>query len=79
MADLSPQNDELRFILINSYSAVQADQVADLHPPEKSKYRSILIDYYTESSGREGGRSSDRSIFPPRKWQFDIHTVIFLL
>ena len=36
------------------------DQVADLHPP-KSKFRLILINSYSESSGRWGGRSTCHS------------------
>ena len=52
-----------------------ADQVADLTSRgENDDLRFILIDCYSESSGRPSGRST-----PSRKWQFEIHTDRFLL
>ena len=81
MADLSPpENGNLTFILINSYSEnLQLRRPGGRStPPENGNLTFILIDSYSDSSGRPGGRSSGRSI-PLRKWQFDIHTDRFLL
>ena len=49
-----------------------------MYPPENGDLRFILIDSYSDSSGRPGGRSSCRPT-SPRKWQFEIHTDRFLL
>ena len=46
-----------------------------IYPPENDNLRFILIDSYSESSGRPDGRSTP----PLRKWQFQIHTDRFLL
>ena len=73
------------FILIDFYlSSGRSLPINDLrfHCQSWSSSRSIcnlrfiLIDCYSESSGRPGGRSSGRSTdrFPSRKWQFEIHT-----
>ena len=47
----------------------QADEVADLPPPDNGHLGFIMIDSYSESSGRPGGRSSGRSN-PPDKSKF---------
>ena len=41
-----------------------ADQVPDLPALKNDNLRFILIDSYSESSGRPGGRSSGRSTHP---------------
>ena len=43
-----------------------ADQVADLLPSINGNFRFILLDSYSENSGRPAGKSSGR--YPPRIW-----------
>ena len=52
-----------------------ADQLAALHPQEYSNFRLILIDSYSESSGRPVVDLP----YLPRKGQFESHTESFLL
>ena len=108
----TPDNGNLRFILIDSYSE-NFDRPGGISsgrstPLENGNCRFILINSYSESPGRPGGRSSARSthpemaisdhtdrfllwelrqttwqikwpISPPRKWKCEIHTDRFLL
>ena len=74
-------NGNLRFILKDSYLG-QHRQTSwqinwQIYLPGNDTLRLILIDCYSESSGRPGGRASGRST--PQKWWIGIHTDRFLL
>ena len=57
-----PENGNMRFILIDSYSDSSGRTCHRLPPPENGNLRFILIDSYSENSGRWSCRSSGRSI-----------------
>ena len=77
MTDLTPENGNLRFILIDSYPERSGRSGGRSTPPENGNLRFILIDSYSESSGRPV--ADQVADLPTRKWQFDIHTDRFLL
>ena len=54
-----------------------ADQVADLPPSINDNLRFILIGSYSEISDQAKAQIKWQ-IYPPRKWQFEIHTDRFL-
>ena len=60
-----PENGNLIFILIDSYSESLHRPGGRSTPPENVILSFILIDSYSDTSGRPGGRSSGRSIPPP--------------
>ena len=77
----TPDNGNLRFILIDSYSE-NFDRPGGISsgrstPVENGNCRFILINSYSESPGRPGGRSSARSTHP--EMAISDHTDRFLL
>ena len=63
MADLSPKNGDLRFIIIDSYSenCGRSSDRSTIPKNSNGNLRFILIDSYSETSDRPGGISSGRS------------------
>ena len=50
-----------------------------IYPPGEGNLRFILIDFYSESSGRPGSRSLSKSTPSPQNWWFVVHTDSLLL
>ena len=69
-----PENGNLRFILIDSYSGSSGRSSGRSNPPVKGQF-----EIHTDRFLCWALRQTKWQIYPPRKWQFEIHTDRFLL